>query len=244
MTAVQQRLWALAGIAGTAAVLALGWFLFVGPQLDAATSASDDYDSMTAQNAALQTRIDFLKTQEAKLPELQKELDAKRTELPVRPEVETFAATLQTIGERDLVSISTYTVGEPIAVTAKDAAAGTTAAATTSAAPATPAPSSATSTPGTTVPAPAAGASAAARTTYALPVTFTVQGAAASVDTFVKDLQADGQRALLVTKADVQPVAGLAGGTIAGDVVATYSGTIWVSPLDPAAAAKLFGANG
>jgi hypothetical protein len=229
MTAVQQRLWAFAGVLGTAAVLALGWFLFVSPQLDQANAAGSQYDSVAVQNQTLQTRIDFLEKQSATLPELQKELDAKRVELPVRPEVETFAATLQSIGERDLVSVSTITVGQPVAVKA----------AAPDAASATPAP---TPTPAAT----SASASAdVARVSYALPVTFTVQGGAAAVDAFVQELQAQGQRALLVTKADVQPDAGLAsGGDIAGSVVATYSGNVWVSPLDPVAAAKLFGTNG
>jgi hypothetical protein len=77
-----------------------------------------------------------------------------------------------------------------------------------------------------------------ARQTFAIPVTITVAGPATNVDTFIIDLQGPSQRAFIITNSVIVPLGDDA--TVATDVSATLTGTIWVSPLDPEGAAALF----
>ena len=212
MTSLQQsRLWAFAAVFVTLLVLALGWFLLVSPQAQSAANVRSDARSVADRNLALQNRVATLRDANARLPELQLELESARTELPVRNQTEVFSASLQSLAERNLVTVTSVTLGAPVDVTA--IAQGVAA----DAAEALP---------------------KDVRPSFALPVTFTVQGKAKSVDAFIADVQTRGQRAMLVTKVVVVPSGGIAGGSIAASIVTSYSGFLYLSPLDAASAAE------
>ena len=227
----------IGGAVATLVILLLGWLLLVSPQFAAARDVRNESESVRLLNTSLETRINSLRESEAELPQLQADLAAGRLELPVRNNTQVFAESLRGAAERNLVSVTSVSVGAPENVTALAAgavevqpvAAGTgesaEAATETAAADA----------------AAAAAAAANARQTFALPVTFTVEGPAASLDSFISELQTAGQRALSITTIVVNPVAGIADGSIAEDIITSYSGFIFLSPLDAAAAADLFG---
>jgi len=68
------------------------------------------------------------------------------------------------------------------------------------------------------------------RTTYRLPVSFTVRGGIDRVQNFLDQLQRTEARAMIVTGAEVLPLDGQQDGNLEGDVVATITGAIWVTP--------------
>ena len=211
MTAVQQsRMWAFAAVIVTLVVLALGWFLLVSPQAQAASDVRSEARAVGDRNISLQQRVTTLAQANTRLPELRRELESARTELPVRNQTEVFSASLQSLGERNLVTVTSVTMGAPVDVTAL--AQGVAADAADS------------------LPKDV-------RPSFALPVTFTVQGKARAVDSFIADVQTRGQRAVLVTKVVVVPSDGIAGGNIAKDIVTSYSGFLYLSPLDVESAA-------
>lgn len=240
MNALQEsRLWLIGGAVATLVILLLGWLLLVSPQLTAASDIQDETASVETLNTTLVARIASLKKSESDLPELQADLAAGRLELPVRNDTQVFAESLKSAAEKYLVSVTSVSIGSPenvttlaqgvveapVAAVAEDAADDAEVTAEQAAADA----------------AAATAAAAAVRQTFALPVTFTAEGPAESLDSFIAELQVGGQRALSVTKIVVNPVAGIADGSIAGDVITSYSGSIYLSPLDAAAAAELFG---
>lgn len=77
-----------------------------------------------------------------------------------------------------------------------------------------------------------------ARITYRIPVSFTLLGEIEPVEEFLDELQALDQRAVLLTSTDLLPLDGQQTGDIAGDVVASISGSIWVTPDAPLADAE------
>ncbi|GGF36242.1 hypothetical protein GCM10010922_09290 [Microbacterium sorbitolivorans] len=68
------------------------------------------------------------------------------------------------------------------------------------------------------------------RTTYRLPVSFTVRGGIDRVQNFLDQLQRTEARAMVVTGAEVLPLDGQQDGNLEGDVVASITGAIWVTP--------------
>ena len=215
MTSVQEtRLWALAGVVVTLAVIGLGWLLLVSPQLETSNQVRAEQVAVWQQNEALTLRVAELEEADARLPELRVELETARQELPVRNQTDAFSADLQAAAEQNLISVASVSIGTPQDSTALAQGVAE---------------------------ADAQAADESIRHTYALPVTFTVEGAAGRVDSFLSDIQARSQRALLVDKAVVLPKAGISGGSIAKDIVVSYSGYIYVSPLDAESAAQLYG---
>jgi Tfp pilus assembly protein PilO len=68
------------------------------------------------------------------------------------------------------------------------------------------------------------------RTTYRLPVSFTVRGGIDRVQNFLDQLQRTEARAMIVVSVEALPLDGQQDGTLEGDIVATISGGIWVTP--------------
>ncbi|WP_156760501.1 hypothetical protein [Microbacterium karelineae] len=69
-----------------------------------------------------------------------------------------------------------------------------------------------------------------ARVTFAIPVSFTVRGGVDRVEALLDELQRNDARAFLATGVDVLPLDGQQDGDLAGEVVASVSGTIWTIP--------------
>lgn len=66
--------------------------------------------------------------------------------------------------------------------------------------------------------------------TYRLPVSFTVRGGIDRVQNFLDQLQRTEARAMIATGVEVLPLDGQQDGNLEGDVVATITGAIWVTP--------------
>lgn len=116
MTRAHQRLWAIGGIVAAFAILALGWFALISPMLDERRAVLDELDGVELQNQALQRNIDYLAEQNERMPELRAQLELARLELPLEVELESFAASLQTVGERNLVNLTSLSASAPTAI--------------------------------------------------------------------------------------------------------------------------------
>lgn len=68
------------------------------------------------------------------------------------------------------------------------------------------------------------------RTGYRIPVSFTLRGNIDRVQSFLDQLQRTNARAMIISSFETQPLEGPQDGNLEGDVVATISGGIWVTP--------------
>ncbi|MCU1407295.1 MAG: hypothetical protein JWQ43_3598, partial [Glaciihabitans sp.] len=123
----QSRLWVIGGAVATIVILLMGYLLLISPQLTTAETIRGDTQLALDRNTAMEARITQLRAANENLDELQTDLEAARRELPVRNETEVFASTLQNLGEKNLVSVTSISFGDPENVTSR--AQGTVAAA-------------------------------------------------------------------------------------------------------------------
>ena len=59
----KHRMWIVGAVLAIVAVLALGWFLGISPQLDEARAANTDRQNVEIQNAAYAAQLETLKKQ-------------------------------------------------------------------------------------------------------------------------------------------------------------------------------------
>lgn len=211
----------VAGAAGVcAALVALTWFVLVGPKRAEAADLGEQTGSARQQNDATEIRTAQLKAQFATLPQRQAELATLVGQMPVTADVPRFVRTLDAMAATAGVKLDGVTPGAGASLDAKP---GTPAA--IGAAPAAPA-------AGATGTAPTAGA---AMDVVAVPMTVTVRGPYFKTVTFLKSLQTS-QRAFLVTGLQV---------TVAEqDVALTIRGRVFAVPGAAAALAAMTGTGG
>lgn len=203
--------WSL-GTTGLCVAIAAGsWFGLVDPQRAAAAESREQTVAAQDTNAQLEIRIAQLEQEFADLPARQAELAQIRLALPEEAALAQLIRDLTAAGVDAGANLDSVTSGAPVAVvdpaaavvapeeaTGTDPAAGTEPSAAPSTEP-TPSPSGDPSAPadpaaaGTAPVAPAAGPVLAA-----IPVTITVSGDFAASTLFLKNIQADMPRALLV----------------------------------------------
>jgi Tfp pilus assembly protein PilO len=109
------RIWAVAGAMVAVALLAVGWFLLIGPQQSQTSALHSQTDAAHDQAAAQQGRLAELRKQEQDLPRYLAELETYRQALPAVPETPAFIRQLQTSGDATGVAVSGVAVGEPVA---------------------------------------------------------------------------------------------------------------------------------
>jgi hypothetical protein len=171
--------WA-AGAAGVcAALLALTWFVLVGPKRAEAADLQEQAASARQANDAMQIRTAQLKTQFATLPQRQAELATLVEQMPPTADVPRFVRSLDALAESAGVRLDGVTPGAGESLDAQPGAAGT----------------------GGSAPAPSAGGGTSLQV-IAVPMTITVHGPYFKTVTFLKGLQS-GQRAFLVTGVQV-----------------------------------------
>ncbi|WP_030176847.1 type 4a pilus biogenesis protein PilO [Spirillospora albida] len=120
-TGPRERLWVLGGALVAAALLALGWLLFIGPQRAetdevraAATAAGDRAD-------VLQRRLNQLRTQNAELPAYRTRLAGARAALPATPAMSQFLRHVEAAADATGMSVGGVTVGTATGAAAGDA---------------------------------------------------------------------------------------------------------------------------
>jgi Tfp pilus assembly protein PilO len=206
MTMDHNRLWLIGAIVVMGAVLVLGWFLGISPQLDQAAAAAASRGQVEQQNHASELKIAKLKQQFENIDDLQAELAGLRGSVPNEADIPAFVGQLNSISKEQQVELTGITVsdGQPYdppapAPSASAAPAAAGAAVEGTAGSATPAPSS---TPAGEVATPAAADPGLALITadnfVAIPVSVTVKGDYGRVLDFIEGVQT-GTRLVLVT---------------------------------------------
>src|SRR5690349_5595156 len=94
------RLWLTAGVVIAVVLLAIGWFLFIGPQLTKAHSLRDQASETQQQVTVLRRRLVELRQQNEDLPRYQAQLLADQQALPGTAASSDFLRVLQTLGDR------------------------------------------------------------------------------------------------------------------------------------------------
>jgi len=112
------RLWTVGGALGAIALLAVGWFFFIGPQYAQASALEDDVAVTQDRVTALQRRLGELRQQNSDLARYNAELQRDRQALPTTSGLTDFLRELQTAGNNIGVGISGLTVGTPVPITA------------------------------------------------------------------------------------------------------------------------------
>ena len=206
------RLISLGLIAGSLAILLLGWFLGVSPILDQAAAANSQRDTAAASNVALEARNAALKEQFANLSELEDELGPLSASVPFDGDVSAFLDRINALGDQIGVSLDSLTVGSAEVVTAgEDVDPAAEAPATDAATPTDPA------TPAD--PAPTDTSTGL----VSIPVTVVVKGGYPQTLAFLGALQNDSRLFLMKTVG----VVGLTDGT---PFTGTFDGWIFAIP--------------
>lgn len=246
MTATKSRTW----IAGTVVLCLLisvaSWFLLIGPKRAEAAELEQQTVDTQASNQQLEARIEQLKLQFAELPQRQAELAAIKQAMPEDAALPTLVRDLDAMATRTGVTLMSLAPGQPAAV-----------AQPTPPAPAAPAegeeaaegesteePAEGGSTEdaaATTDPAAAAAPAAPGQVLVSVPVNLVVVGDFFKSELFLKELQAEMQRAFLVQSLTVQTekdgeASGGKPATKNGDVTLTVTGSVFVLKTAEAAA--------
>ncbi|WNM25779.1 hypothetical protein [Demequina capsici] len=95
-------------------LLAIGaWFLLFSPSLDARAEAIDQTAAANDQNDLLQTQLDGLLADYARLDEINAGLDAVHVDLPVREDLESVRSTINDTANAYGITIVDLTAGAP-----------------------------------------------------------------------------------------------------------------------------------
>ena len=107
------RLWWIVGAAAIALLAIATWFLAVSPQRTEAAELRVQTEDAQATADQLRNRIVKLTAEKAKLPELTRELNARKAALPSDSGVPAFLRQLQATGTKVGVDVSGVVVGDP-----------------------------------------------------------------------------------------------------------------------------------
>ena len=112
------RVWMIGGALGAVVLLAIGWFMFVGPKKSETNALHEQAAVAELKLGTRQRELAELRRQDALLPQYRAELAAARLALPTVAGLSDFLRELQTAGDAAAVSVSGVIVGVPSQVTA------------------------------------------------------------------------------------------------------------------------------
>jgi Tfp pilus assembly protein PilO len=110
---MRARIWELGGTLGAIALLAAGWFFFIGPQYDQTNRLNDQGSAAQARVATLQRRLVELRQQNVKLEQFRAQLLRDRQALPAASSLSDFLRELESAGASAGVSVRGLVVGSP-----------------------------------------------------------------------------------------------------------------------------------
>jgi Tfp pilus assembly protein PilO len=105
------KIWIAGGVLGAAALLALGWFFFIGPQYAEASSLDEQVIQAQLRLTTQQKKLSELRQQNEDLPQYQAQLERLRQALPSTSASSDFLRDLQAAGARASVTVSGLTIG-------------------------------------------------------------------------------------------------------------------------------------
>ncbi len=114
------HLWIVGGAGAAALLIALGWFLLIGPTKDDTTAMREQTDVSEVELITLRSALKKLNAEKAKLSQYQAELKKNREALPSDGGVAAFLRQLEAAGNAVGANVSNMSVGSPSTVTGKD----------------------------------------------------------------------------------------------------------------------------
>lgn len=111
------RFWLLGGVLAGVLMLAVGWFMLVGPQYTEAGTLSAGVEASEVQLIKLRRDLAELKKQNDELARYETQLEQHRAALPADSGIPAFVAELESTGDRTSVQVTALTVGAPTPVT-------------------------------------------------------------------------------------------------------------------------------
>lgn len=220
----QKRIWLGGGLVLVIAILAIGWFVVIGPVLTETESTRDQIASVQQQNSAIEAKNARLKAENDDVAALRETLVAGLAELPTDSGLPSLTRQLSAQAAVHEVTLTGVIVGASSAVTVDAPVAAVD-------------PAALTSTDGA-----ASVAVVATSGLTQLTITVAASGRGADLAGFLSDIQVAGPRRALVSSAQLSPADGaLANGP---DTVSTLDLTMTVfstptSPDEQAALEKL-----
>ncbi|MCW2538671.1 MAG: hypothetical protein JWN95_396 [Frankiales bacterium] len=198
--------WIGAGIVGGLVILALAWFLAIGPERSRTAEMHAQAADLQTSNLSLQARTNKLRSDNANAAKLVAELAAARAELPSDSGLPEFTRQLSAQATTAGVALTSISAGAPTALASTAAISGKTAASASS-----------------------------SGNLFSLAVTVASQGSAASQQKFLNALQVAGPRRALVNSVDYAPASSKSGQSDSTSSTMTVNIDVFVSPQSPAA---------
>lgn len=207
-----KRWWLGGGAVVAVAILLLGWFLVITPELSAAAANRDQAEGARTQNFVLESKNARLKAQNDQVAALRSGLRAALAQLPYDSGLPEFTRQVSAQATENAMLLTSVTVGEatPVApATAEDSDAST------------------------------AGTSASSTALMAIPITLVATGVGSSQQAFLAALQVTGPRRALVTAVQVVPIGGAESVGVDAESTLTVQLTVFSAPMDATAQAEL-----
>ncbi len=239
-----ERVWLVGGAVATVVLIAVGYFLFIGPQRSETSDVRKQISDAQAQNSTLQARIDELRNQSKSIAKYRTDFETAQRALPSTSGLSDFVRSLQSLGAATSTSVSSLTVGQPTDVSTVAGAAPTAAGASPNGAapsPARPSPS----------PSPARAGATPVSTgpkIYALQISAEVTGTPTALNQFLEQLQSVQPRAVLITALTENSGAGTPNTTVQGSKLSSATKLqitmqAFVAPTSPNESASLSAAS-
>jgi Tfp pilus assembly protein PilO len=116
------RVWAASGALGAIALLAIGWFLFIGPQNSRTNDLNNQAAEAQGRLPALQSKLVELRRQNEDLPSYRQQMLLARAALPTTAGLTDFLRQVQAAGDDAGVSVSGVAISSPTKANAAGAA--------------------------------------------------------------------------------------------------------------------------
>lgn len=212
----KMRQWSILTAMGALGLLVVGWFLLVSPQRSHASDLKTQAASQQSANSTLQTQVSQLEAQKKGLPAQQRLLNQIAAKVPASPELPTLIRQLTAAAKSSGVDLQSLAPAAPSVVAAPTS--GTTSVT---------APASTTGAPAAT--APTTSTAGAASPLAQIPVTLSVVGSYANVQSFFREVE-HLSRAMLVTDFTLAPGVGTSENAPDGSLLGTVQAVVFESP--------------
>ena len=111
------RTWLAGGVLGVVALLALGWFLLIRPELAQTSQLHSQTAGAQDQLGVLQRHLAEVRQQNAQLAEYRAEYETAREALPTTNEMPAFVRAVQSAATASETNLRDVVVGSPVEVT-------------------------------------------------------------------------------------------------------------------------------
>jgi hypothetical protein len=227
-----RRMWIGGGAIAALLLAAIGWFLFISPELSSASDQHNQANAVRQQNEDLQQSLKTLQEKSARLGEYTSALRRALEALPSDSGLPEFTRQLSSQAHANGVTLTSVVVG---GITAVAPATAPTVAPTDDSSTPTPTDSAEPTTDATASAEPAT----AAGGLYSVQVTIQSTGSLAHQESFLHAVQVAGPRRALITATQLAPASGGKTSSLDAATNVTTQLTVFSAPQTPDQVAQL-----